>query len=61
MVHCVLVQCIQEEGRVIEEWDQICFGDGAWEVNGQKMVSDKKHNDVSQTLLFSCCCQWDRS
>ena len=48
---------MQEEGRVIEEWDQICFRDGAWEVSGQRMVSDKERNDVSQTLMFPCCCQ----
>ena len=57
MAHCVLVECVQEEGRVVEEWDQIYFGDGAWEVSGRKMVSDKEHNDVSQTLMFPCCCQ----
>ena len=57
MAHCVLVQCVQEEGRVIEEWDQIYFGDGAWEVSGRKMVSDKEHNYVSRTLMFPCCCQ----
>ena len=38
MAHCVLVQCVQEEGRVIEEWGQIYFGDGAWEVHGKSAV-----------------------
>ena len=57
MAHCVLVECVQEEGRVVEEWDQIYFGDGAWEVSGRKMVSDKEHNYVSRTLMFPCCCQ----
>ena len=33
MAHCVLVQCAQKQGRVIEEWDQIYFGDGAGEVS----------------------------
>ena len=57
MAHCVLVQGRQEQGRAIEEWDQIYFGDGAWEVSGRRMVSDKEHNDISQTLMFPCCCQ----
>ena len=57
MAHCVLVQVRQEQGRVIEEWDQIYFGDGAWEVSSRRMVSDKEHNDVSQTLMFPCRCQ----
>ena len=37
MAHCVLVQGRQEQGKVIEEWDQIYFGDGAWEVNSRRI------------------------